>query len=107
MKHLVQAVLRWRSQHLEEVTSSKAHCSLEAALAPNLELVVSQTHNDMTLRYVPSAEPVSGPVVSDALGPARGVDLDAKCTDSEDIASVVSTSASSSVSANLERELAI
>lgn len=56
MKHLVQAVLRWRDQRFEWTQSRAAKMtSADKVLIPHLELVPSNKHNDLMLRYVPAA----------------------------------------------------
>lgn len=53
MKHLVQAVLRWRNQWRERVGERQGRTNLNSALEPQLELVPSKRHNDLVLRYMP------------------------------------------------------
>jgi hypothetical protein len=54
MKHLVQAVLRWRGQRVELTQSRAAKmAAVDRVLIPHLELVASKKHNDLMLRYVP------------------------------------------------------
>jgi len=54
MKHLVQAVLRWRDQRVEWTRSRGAKMTAtDKVLVPHLELVASKKHNDLMLRYVP------------------------------------------------------
>jgi len=54
MKHLVQAVLRWRDQRVEWSRSRAAKMTgADKVLMPHLELVASKKHNDLMLRYVP------------------------------------------------------
>jgi len=69
MKHLLQALLRWRTQHVEWSASMMAHgccaraaCSTELAAALDMELLLvpSKTHNDLILRCVHST-PLSVP----------------------------------------------
>jgi hypothetical protein len=56
MKHLVQAVLRWRNQRVEWTQSRAAKMTgVDKVLSPYLELVASKKHNDLMLRYVPCA----------------------------------------------------
>jgi len=56
MKHLVQAVLRWRDQRVEWAQSRGAKMTAaDKVLIPHLELVASKKHNDLMLRYVPGA----------------------------------------------------
>jgi len=56
MKHLVQAVLRWRDQRVEWTQSRGAKMTrADKVLIPHLELVASKKHNDLMLRYVPCA----------------------------------------------------
>lgn len=51
MKHLVQAILRWRDQRVEwRRTAGAAATVLDDALELRLELVVSKRHNDFMLR---------------------------------------------------------
>lgn len=53
MKHLVQAVLRWREQHAAWRAEAGAQpTALDEVLRPELELVPSKTHNDLVLRMV-------------------------------------------------------
>jgi len=53
MKHLVQAVLRWRDQRVESQLSKGASGTVvDKVLLPSLELVASKKHNDLMLRYV-------------------------------------------------------
>lgn len=53
MKHLVQAVLRWRKQRFDSLAESCTRWGLvEDALAPQIDLVPSTKHNDLMLRYV-------------------------------------------------------
>lgn len=55
MKHLVQAVLRWREQRIAWRASCSPKASrVDEALLPTLECVVSQRHNDLLLRLVDS-----------------------------------------------------
>jgi len=58
MKHLVQAVLRWRDQRVEqrEATGSKL-TEVDRALQPRIELVASKSHNDLVLRCPVVATP--------------------------------------------------
>jgi hypothetical protein len=54
MKHLVQAVLRWRNQRVEWTQSRSATMTgADKVLIPQLELIASKKHNDLMLRYVP------------------------------------------------------
>lgn len=54
MKHLVQAVLRWRNQRVEWTQSRSAKMTgVDKVLIPQLELIASKKHNDLMLRYVP------------------------------------------------------
>lgn len=56
MKHLVQAVLRWRDQRVEWTQAKGAKMtSADKVLIPHLELVASKKHNDLMLRYIPGA----------------------------------------------------
>jgi hypothetical protein len=51
MKHLVQAVLRWRDQRVEWQQSVGAKMTeIDDLLCPRLELVQSKTHNDLLLQ---------------------------------------------------------
>mmetsp|Transcript_1938 Transcript_1938/g.3553 ORF Transcript_1938/g.3553 Transcript_1938/m.3553 type:complete len:448 (-) Transcript_1938:19-1362(-) len=53
MKHLLQAVLRWREQHVAWQTATNFKVSSVAdVLRPRLELTPSKRHNDLLLRYV-------------------------------------------------------
>jgi len=53
MKHLVQAVLRWRDQRVESQSSKGSSGTVvDKVLIPSLELVASKKHNDLMLRYV-------------------------------------------------------
>jgi len=53
MKHLLQALPRWHEQRVAWKASTQAgKSSLDAALAPQLELVPSKKHNDLLLRCV-------------------------------------------------------
>jgi len=57
MKHLVQAVLRWRDQRVAWTESKTTKMtSADRVLIPQLELVASKKHNDLMLRYVPGNE---------------------------------------------------
>lgn len=57
MKHLVQAVLRWRDQRIAwRATSSPKASPVDEALQPFLECVASQRHNDLVLRLVEHGE---------------------------------------------------
>lgn len=50
MKHLVQALLQWRSQRLAWRKGSNATQSeVDAALGPSLELIACEKHNDLML----------------------------------------------------------
>jgi len=55
MKHLVQAVIRWRKQHHDASKAFRRSGEVDAALAPGLELVPSEKHNDLLLRLLPPA----------------------------------------------------
>ncbi|CAJ1387207.1 unnamed protein product [Effrenium voratum] len=50
MKHLLQALLRWRSQRLE--WNGRSCRAMDEALRQELELVPSKRHNDLLLRFV-------------------------------------------------------
>lgn len=51
MKHLLQAVLRWRAQRADwRSTSRCAQGAIDAAVDMQLELVPSKSHNDLLLR---------------------------------------------------------
>jgi hypothetical protein len=57
MKHLVQAVLRWRDQRVEWTRSRAAKMTTaDKVLIPQLELVASKKHNDLMLRYEPCTD---------------------------------------------------
>jgi len=58
MKHLLQAVLRWREERVAwQAASGLKVSSVDEILRPRLELTPSKTHNDLLLRCVqPSAE---------------------------------------------------
>merc|ERR1719401_872560 len=66
MKHLLQAILRWRTERVSlRVPTSTATCSaMDAALAMKLEMGPSQTKNDIVLRCISSITPVN--TISDA-----------------------------------------
>merc|ERR1712226_1617238 len=50
MKHLIQAMLRWREQRLEWRRSTGAKPTpVDDVIEPWLELVTSETHNDLVL----------------------------------------------------------
>jgi len=70
MKHLLQAVLRWRDQRVSWQAESNAQApAMHEALLPRIELVPSSTHNDLLLRC---ARPPP-----DATGSSRGLHSDA------------------------------
>lgn len=52
MKHLLQALLRWREERASWRASAQVYHPLDAVLEPQLELVASTKHNDLLLRYV-------------------------------------------------------
>mmetsp|Transcript_20060 Transcript_20060/g.36250 ORF Transcript_20060/g.36250 Transcript_20060/m.36250 type:complete len:492 (-) Transcript_20060:108-1583(-) len=60
MKHLVNAVIRWRDLRVQwrEANAGKL-CALDDALFPHLELVASKKHNDLILRCFPQAPKAS------------------------------------------------
>lgn len=54
LKHLVQAVLRWRDQRIEwRKTTSGRPSVADSALEQRLELIASKRHNDFVLRFLP------------------------------------------------------
>jgi len=83
MKHLVQAVLRWRDERVEWRQRSKGGAAngVDGALRQRLELVASKRHNDFVLRFsidygepaIIEASPSRNAPVAKALGdaPAR------------------------------------
>lgn len=53
MKHLVQAVLRWREQRVSwRAAGTTKATAVDAAVAPTLQLLASNKHNDLVLRLV-------------------------------------------------------
>jgi len=52
MKHLLQALPRWREERVAWRTSAQVYQPLDAVLEPQLELVPSKMHNDLFLRCV-------------------------------------------------------
>lgn len=111
MKHLVQAVLRWRNQYIQELSANGKRGKLHAALSPHLELAPSKKHNDMVLRSIPAADVATGFVHLDVLAvPVNQAqqtmsDLNAR-PDELDLLDSASIGASSSSSVELEREIA-
>uniref|UniRef100_A0A7S4QHZ8 Uncharacterized protein n=1 Tax=Alexandrium monilatum TaxID=311494 RepID=A0A7S4QHZ8_9DINO len=76
MKHLVQALLRWRSQRVAwRATASPKQTALDQAVRPSLELLASKRHNDLVLRLTHAAErppaEESSSSVSSVLGQAN------------------------------------
>lgn len=61
MKHLVQAVLRWRAEYIKSREGCSRRTSLDEILALSLELVPSTKHNDLVLRRVLSSSEVLAP----------------------------------------------
>jgi len=53
MKHLLQALLRWRKQRLEwQCYGGRSSPDMQEALAQELELLPSKRHNDLLLRFI-------------------------------------------------------
>lgn len=96
MKHLVQAVLRWRDQRVEWTRSRGAKMTAtDKVLVPHLELVASKKHNDLMLRYVP--------------GPCYQDDLTQNCAQPALVQTPqmsVASSSTSSPRSGMEEELA-
>jgi len=113
MKHLVQAVLRWRSASYERLKESKGRTELKAALEPHLELVPSSRHNDLVLRYVP-AESIDVPcqvsIATEVLEQQNGLCLldhgAMNDVDACQAGNISPASTSTRASTDLEREVA-
>ncbi|CAE7240071.1 unnamed protein product [Symbiodinium natans] len=95
MKHLLQALLRWRTQRLDWQSCGGRHSrDMDEALAPELELLPSKRHNDLLLRFagsVPQEKPWT------ALGqvlPYQGEEDEAGEALSPEVSTVASTTSS-------------
>merc|ERR1712137_1282826 len=68
LKHLVQAVIRWRElRMIWRVATGCPPSLVDEALTPTLELVQSKQHSDLVLRCMPNGvvlHPVPGSIVS-------------------------------------------
>eukprot|EP00913_Durusdinium_trenchii_P019795 g18608.t1 len=67
MKHLLQALLRWRGQRL--AWGGRSSRQMQDALEHELELVPSKRHNDLLLRLTPG--PMTSGPVSEKMMPIR------------------------------------
>jgi len=90
MKHLVQAVLRWRDQRVEWTRSRGTKMtSSDKVLIPQLELVASKKHNDLMLRYVPGNDLMHGTqdnLVQPPLSPIASSSSSLRCGMEEELA---------------------
>jgi hypothetical protein len=111
MKHLLQALPRWREQRVASKAGVKAKTSqLDIALEPVLELVPSKKHNDLLLRCVqfrPAAAPMYRPSLlechqENAQDQSPPQSTSSECDDVESI-----TDSSSSAPAELKQEIAM
>lgn len=65
MKHLVQAVLRWRDQRVAwRATASPKASVVDEAVRPALQLLASRRHNDLVLRLIHGERPAQDPMPS-------------------------------------------
>lgn len=108
MKHLLQALLRWRDERACWRTSAQVYHPLDAVLEPQLELVASTMHNDLLLRCV---QPVAAtpflwaPCLLECQPlEAQGLTSKSNSNDAEDVGSVAG-SAGESTDLTLELEM--
>lgn len=122
MKHLVTAVLRWRGQKVDWLGACAGRGILHEALAPELELVPSKNRNDLVLRFkfdtailgmIPQYRESLLPRIQSKPQPSVTFDKHSRCLNAEvdsnfeDGSPRASSSSDASVSAGMEREIAM
>jgi len=92
MKHLLQALLRWRAQRASWTAEATVQSSIDEALQKRLELVPAKSHNDLVLRCVLPSQTVSSivqqPAESSSSKQHRRSSNDSNTTADDDILSM-------------------
>eukprot|EP00439_Symbiodinium_sp_Y106_P058499 s1140_g8.t1 len=98
MKHLLQALLRWRSQRLAwQSCGGRSGRNMDEALSLELELLPSKRHNDLLLRFAGPAPEVLAEKPWAALGqvlPCSGEEEEVGDALSPEVSTVASTTSS-------------